>query len=201
MNNGLSDLWSALGSAFDALGGQEPFAVGALFLALVFSVSGIPKLRRPDLAALAISDFGVTERARLRDGLLLGAAELLLACALAAAAVFDGPLRAVPAIAATLLLGTFSLLIWRSLRSEESFACYCFGDAEETISWLTLLRTMALAALAGFLAAAALAAGGGSETASLATLVLEAVVASASLSVLALLARVQIILEVPHVCD
>jgi hypothetical protein len=152
-----------LGSGLDTIGGavgaivgsQAVFVCLALGLACVFVLSGVPKLRKPELAALAIVDFGVMHRASRRAGLALGAAECCLALALAVAAAADTTVvRVLPALAAALLLWGFVALIAGALRSGAEFACYCFGSDEGSLSPVTLIRTGLLATLAIVLAVA-----------------------------------------------
>jgi hypothetical protein len=162
MDGGLDAIWVALQDAGDAIiGSQAVLACLALGLACVFALSGIPKIRKPELAALAIVDFGLMSHSRRWAGLSIGIGECGLALALAvSAASASTAVRVLPALAAALLLWTFVALIARALRSNEEFACYCFGSGEATLSGATLARTGLLA-----LAASALAAGGFSQAA------------------------------------
>jgi hypothetical protein len=127
------------------------WGIGVWVLAIVFAWSGIVKLRRPALAAMAIVDFGVLRRVRPTLGSALGAAELFLALVLATGAL---PVLSLPVAAG--LLWLFVVLIAKSLWSGERFACFCFGDADSKLSQLTLVRTAALAILASVLLVAAL---------------------------------------------
>jgi hypothetical protein len=140
---------SALSIATDTLhAATAPVSqgVGVWVLAIIFAWSGIAKLRRPTLAAMAIVDFGVLRRVRPRLGSALGAAELLLALFLATGAL------PVPSLAiAGGLLWLFVLLLAKSLWAGERFPCFCFGDADSKLSPLTLVRTAALAILASVL--------------------------------------------------
>jgi hypothetical protein len=120
--------------------------IGVWILAIIFAWSGIAKLRRPALAAMAMVDFGVLRRARPRLGRALGAAEVLLALFLATGTL---PVFSLPITAG--LLWLFVLLIAKSLWVGERFACFCFGDADSKLSRLTLVRTAALAVLASVL--------------------------------------------------
>jgi len=146
--NGFESLLSLLMDALRILGEPSAHGVAVWVLALIFAWSGVAKLRRPALAAMAMVDFGVLRRARPRFGWALGAAELLLATCLAL-----GVLPRLVPIATAGLLWVFALLIARSLWSGESFPCFCFGEADSRISRLTLLRTGGLAVLASVLAA------------------------------------------------
>lgn len=120
-------------AAGHALAGPAARAASAWFLAGVFMWSGVAKLRRPALSAMAMVDFGVLRRVRPWLGAALGATEVTLAGALALAAA---------------LLWLFALLIARSLAAGRDFACFCFGEAEGRLSRWTLARTAALALLA-----------------------------------------------------
>lgn len=140
--SGFETIFSLTTDAFKDLTGPNGYGITMWFLALVFAWSGIVKLRQPPLAAMTIVDFGVARRVRPRLGLALGAIELLLSLALATR-VF--PLSSLSV--ATVLLWLFALLIARSLWSGESFACFCFGDADSQLSGLTLARTVGLALL------------------------------------------------------
>lgn len=154
MDSGLENGWKLLGDAADGIiGSQGLLACLALGLACVFVLSGIPKLRKPDLAALAIVDFGLMRRSRAGAGVGLGLAECGLAIALGiSAASSSTPVRAIPAIAAAALLWFFVALVGRSLRSGSEFACFCFGSGESRLSAFTLLRTAVLALAATVLA-------------------------------------------------
>ena len=123
------------------------YGIAVWILAIIFVWSGVAKLRRPTLAAMAMMDFGVLRRVRPRLGSALGAAELLLALSLIAGVL---PALVLPVTAG--LLWFFVLLIARGLLSGEDFACFCFGDSASRLSRLTLVRTVALALLASVLA-------------------------------------------------
>ncbi len=145
----MSGFESALSLATDGLHlatASVSEGIGVWILAIIFAWSGIAKLRRPALAAMAIVDFGVLRRARPRLGRALGGAELLLALFLATGTL---PVLSMPIAAG--LLWLFVLLIAKSLWVGEKFACFCFGDADSKLSRLTLVRTAALAVLASVL--------------------------------------------------
>jgi uncharacterized membrane protein YphA (DoxX/SURF4 family) len=120
--------------------------VGTWFLSLVFLWSGLAKLRRPRLAALAMSDFGVLPRPRLWHGLALAGAEILLGVALASGFVTRASLAA-----SFGLFLVFSLMILRTLVGGRRFPCFCFGADDHMVSLRTLMRTAALAGLASVL--------------------------------------------------
>ena len=139
------------------------------FLAWVFVVSGIAKLRRPALTAMAVVDFGVTRRVVPRLGIALGAVELALGAALM--------LRILPAVTLALtcaLLGAFVFVVGRALVQKRSFPCYCFGDSDRDLSLWTLARAGALAALA----ALAVLGGPGTVEAALRTRALQEIAAA-----------------------
>ncbi len=129
--------------ALHLLRSEPAHGIAVWFLAVVFLWSGVVKLRRPALAAMAIADFGVFRRPRPGFGSALGAAEVLLAVLLVSGLV---PVLVLPVAAA--LLWFFAFLIARSLFSGESFACFCFGDSDSKLSRWTLARTVALALVA-----------------------------------------------------
>lgn len=126
--------------------GPAGYGIAVWFLVGVFMWSGIVKLRRPALAALAMVDFGVVRYGRPMLGSMLGAFEVFLALTLA--------LRILPQLVvsiATILLWFFVILIAQSLHSGKRFACFCFGDAESNLSNWTLIRTILLALVATWL--------------------------------------------------
>jgi hypothetical protein len=148
--NGFESALSLIADALRLVTAPAGYGIGVWVLATVFVWSGIAKLRRPALAALAMVDFGVLRRVRPRLGAALGAAELLLALSLA-----TGALPGVVLPATAVLLWIFALLIARSLLAGEDFACFCFGDGDSRLSWPTLARTVTLALLASVLTFAA----------------------------------------------
>jgi hypothetical protein len=147
--NGFASALSLITEIIGVLVGATGYGVGMWFLALVFGWSGISKLRRPALAARAIVDFGVVRRARPGLGISLGVAELSLALSLAVG-LFPRLFICIAAV----LLWFFVLLIARSLRSGDRFACFCFGESGSRISGSTLARTAVLALGASMLALA-----------------------------------------------
>ena len=120
-------------------------------LAVTFAVGATAKLRQPKLAALALVDFGLTRSPDRRLGYLAGALELGVALLLVLA-----PTAKVGAIAIGALLWSFVFLLGRALRRGEEFACFCFGNADDGISRVTVLRTATLAVLATLLVASLL---------------------------------------------
>ncbi len=143
--------FAALGTlarvAGEILADPATSGIARWFLVAIFVVSGLAKVRHPALAALAMVDFGVARRVRPPLGLLVGLAELGLAAALALG-IWAGPLVRPTAIVAAGVLWLFALLIARSLRAGDRFACFCFGESDDRLSALTLVRTAGLAFLA-----------------------------------------------------
>ncbi len=164
----------------EGLAVSEPGRGVAIWLLVgVFAWSGVAKLRRPTLAAMAIVDFGVTRRARPVLGVLLGSVEVLLATLLALGVLS----RLVLALTA-MLLWFFALLIARSLRAGANFACFCFGEADDRLSGWTLVRTIALALLASMETLTALSLS--STTVPYATRILQAIAALSLLGTIVL---------------
>lgn len=142
---GFASAAALLGDGVEALMSPAGSGVASWFLAAVFAISGVVKIRRPALAARALVDFQITQTPNPLLGGLLGAAEVLLALGLAL----------VPAVAlffAVPVLLLFTVLIARGLRAGEKFACFCFGESEDSLSRWTLARTAILALLATLLA-------------------------------------------------
>ena len=143
---GVNGFGSAIGlfaQVFDLVTGPAGYGIAIWVLAIIFVWSGLAKLRRPALAAMAINDFGILRRIRPGLGRALGAVELLLALSL-----ITGTLLVVVLPFTAGLLWFFVLLIARSLWLGKDFSCFCFGDADSRLSRLTLVRTTALAVLA-----------------------------------------------------
>jgi hypothetical protein len=148
--NGFESVLSLFAGALHFVSAPTGYGIGVWILGIIFIWSGVAKLRRPTLAAMAMMDFGVLRRVRPRLGSALGVAEVLLALVLITGTL---PVLFVPVTAG--LLWFFVLLIARSLRSGQDFPCFCFGDSDSRLSRLTLVRTAALAVLASVLAVAA----------------------------------------------
>ena len=149
--NGFASALSLLADVLHLVTAPAVYGIAIWILAIIFVWSGLAKLRRPTLAAMAIRDFGVLHQIKPRLGGVLGAAELLLALSL-----ITGMLPAVVLPVTAGLLWFFVLLIAKSLFSGEEFSCFCFGDADTRLSRLTLVRTAVLALLASVLALAPL---------------------------------------------
>jgi hypothetical protein len=149
--NGFESAISLFAKALHLITAPTGYGIAVWILAIVFAWSGVAKLRRPTLAAVAMMDFGVLRRVRPALGSALGAVELLVALSLATGTL---PVIFLPITAG--LLWFFVLLIAKSLLSGEDFACFCFGETDSRLSRLTLVRTGALALLASVLAFAPL---------------------------------------------
>ena len=149
--NGFESAISLFARVLNLITAPTGYGIAVWILAIVFAWSGVAKLRRPALAAVAMMDFGVLRRVRPGLGSALGAAELLVALSLA-----TGTLPVIFLPITTGLLWFFVLLIAKSLLSGEDFACFCFGETDSRISRLTLVRTATLALLASVLAFAPL---------------------------------------------
>lgn len=150
---GLETLGEAARDVVAWLARPEPATVLTWLLAAVFAWSGAVKVARPTRAALALLDFGLVRRVRPRLGLAAGGFELGLAALLVAGFASDA-LVPVGAGAAAATLALFAALIARGLARGERFACFCFGDASEPLSWRTLARAVALGVAACFVAVA-----------------------------------------------
>lgn len=138
-----SDGWWLVGGWLRLVASPLP-AVGIWLLVGVFIWSGVVKVRHPRLAALAMTDFGVVRVPRRGYGLFLGSGELALALLLLVTSQAG-------LVIATGLLWVFTGAIARSLILGRRFSCFCFGDAEGSLSWSTLARTGLLAVLATLL--------------------------------------------------
>jgi hypothetical protein len=178
--NGFESALSLFARILHLVTAPPGYGIAVWVLAIILLWSGVAKLRRPTLAAMAMVDFGVLRRVRPRLGSALGAAELSLALFL-----ITGTLPALFLPVAAGLLWFFALLIAKSLRSGRDFACFCFGDADSKLSRLTLVRTTTLALLASLLVIAWPSAGtyaGFSETYLLQALTAAALVGAVVLS-------------------
>jgi hypothetical protein len=141
--NGFGSAIDLLAQFFHLVTGPAGYGIAIWVLAIIFVWSGLAKLRRPALAAMAMNDFGILRRVRPRLGGALGAVELLLALSL-----ITGTFLVVVMPVTAGLLWFFALLIARSLWLGKDFSCFCFGDADSRLSRLTLVRTIGLALLA-----------------------------------------------------
>lgn len=140
--HGFATLLEKLIGIGTALLTQDGAIVALWFLSAVFLLSGTAKLRRPDLAAVAMVEFGVLQEVRPKAGAAVGLADVGIAGLLA-----FGPATVALGLAST-LLWFFVVLIAHQLYLGRAFACFCFGEAEDKLSRLTLARTLALAIVA-----------------------------------------------------
>lgn len=194
MDSGVDTTWAWFSDALSAVGSQPVFGIASLTLAVVFVLSAIPKLRKPELAALAMVDFGVVARPRRWMGVALGAGELAVAVGLAvAAASSTASIRLLPMVLAALVLWVFVALLAKAMRSDEEFACFCFGGEDSAASPRTLLRTLALALLASVMVVGALEAG---TSPSAKEWILELLIAASAIGALAVAAKIPMLLKV-----
>jgi hypothetical protein len=135
---GFREAWDLGYELSDAVLGETLAAVVLWFLAAVFLVSGATKIFQPELAAQALTGFGIVGESRNELGRLLGIAELVLCVGLVVYPEFT-------ILPVTVALWVFSFLIARVLRNGQQFPCACFGRSEDVISRKTLFRTTALA--------------------------------------------------------
>jgi peroxiredoxin len=122
--------------------------VGRLLLACVFAVAGIAKLADLAGSRRAVANFGVPERFAGVAGAGLPLLELAVAVALlvSAAARFG-------ALGALVLLVMFVVAITVAMIRGNEADCHCFGQLHSApVGWRTLLRNVALAAVAAFVA-------------------------------------------------
>lgn len=172
-------VWRVASAALELVGLALP-VIGVWVIAVLFLWSGYEKLKHPELATLALIDFGAIRRFDARLGMTLGAIELAVALALVVPASRDVGLAA-----SALLLWFFSAAIYVNLGAGRNFACFCFGDVEGEISPKTLGRSLVLALLATYLMLAP-----GPQVTSLSHLVLGIVAAIALVFSIRLLAAV-----------
>lgn len=152
MGKGLDALLSLGEGAASAITHPPGSGIGVFFLGLIFVWSAAAKLREPHRAALAIVDFGVSDRLRPSLAFALGVGEAVVGIAIAIAAD-----AIIPLLAAAVLLAAFAVLIARSLVAGHRFSCFCFGDDDSELSYWTLARTAALTLLAALLVQASMA--------------------------------------------
>ena len=116
-----------------------------LLLAAVFLVAGLAKLADLSGSRQAVRDFGIPARLAAPLGGVLPLAELAVAVALVlVGSAWWG------ALGALLLLLLFAAGIGVNLAQGRHPDCHCFGQVHSApASWLTLLRNLGLAAVAG----------------------------------------------------
>lgn len=143
---GFETIRNELNGLVDGVTSGEGQSVLLLGLAMVFLWSGATKLARPARAARTLHDFGVIGKAPPVAGLIAGVAELALASALAVGIWMRGLITPGTLIAVLLLMG-FAALQTHSLIKGRRFACFCFGDETVQLSWVSVARAIALAAV------------------------------------------------------
>lgn len=117
--------------------------VGVYLLVCVLLWSGVSKLARPHVTALALVEFGVIPHFDPRAAKVLGVIELALAASLAL------PAAAVLSLAfSCVVFGTFAGAIAVNLHAGKDFVCGCFGDEAERLSRGSLVRAVALTSFA-----------------------------------------------------
>lgn len=128
-----------------AFSSSPGLSVTIALVGVIFLWSGAAKLRRPNLTALTLVDFGVVKGRHPAAAIGFSAGEVALGVWLLSG---YAPLPAVSL--ATALLASFVFLIGRSLAAGAQFACFCFGQSGSTLSVRTLWRTLTLALASGF---------------------------------------------------
>lgn len=126
------------------MGALDPLAVGlaSALLATLFAHAGVSKAADTPLLEQHLAAYGVP------IGTLTPVARALIAAELVAAALLLSPWRAVgAALAAALLLAYALAMAWHRLHGRE-LDCGCGGEPLP-VSWLLVLRNLALVALAG----------------------------------------------------
>jgi hypothetical protein len=137
-----------------------------LLLAAVFAVAAAGKLTGRSRTVETLAEFGVAESLRRPLAIALPLVELAIAVALLPAAT-----AAWGALAAALLLATFTAAVARTLLQGREVDCNCFGSlGSSRISRWTLVRNVTLLALAAAVAIAAQSDPGTSAVAWLANL-------------------------------
>jgi len=121
-------------------------------LIVVFAWSGPTKIARPFGAAVALTRFRLARHVRPTVARVIGIGELALALALLLDPVGIGSLAA-----AATVLAVFSAVVTRAVRAGETFPCACFGNEQRPLSAATIVRNLALLAVAGAGLAAAVA--------------------------------------------
>lgn len=125
--------------------------IARLILAAVFGVAGVSKAADPAGTRRALIGFGVPASLAALLGSSLALVEITVALALL-------PLNTawLGGVAALALLILFAAAIGLNLARGKSPDCHCFGQIHsEPVSWRTLVRDLALAAMAGFIAVGA----------------------------------------------
>lgn len=131
-------------------------SLSQMLLAIVFAVAAGAKLVDRGGTREAIESFGASPRVAGPGAIFLPVAELAIAVTLLSTATARWG-----AIAAVVLLASFSVAIARVLRAGATVDCNCFGGLTRTeVGRGTLIRNLALAAIALFIALSGEAVGG-----------------------------------------
>jgi peroxiredoxin len=118
-------------------------------LALVFGVAGVAKMADSSGSRRAIIGFGVPEKFASPFAWILAVTEILIAASLAPVST-----AWLGSIAALGLLLIFAAGIAGNLARGKSPDCHCFGQLHsEPVSWVTLVRNVALIAVAAVVVA------------------------------------------------
>ena len=117
-----------------------------VFLAVVFVVSAVAKLRDREGSRKAVGDFGVPATLVSPVASLLPAAELASAALLVSA----DPAATAGSVLALLLLTAFTTAVVVNVRRGNPVECHCFGQVTSSvIGWPTVARNAGLLVLAG----------------------------------------------------
>jgi uncharacterized membrane protein YphA (DoxX/SURF4 family)/thiol-disulfide isomerase/thioredoxin len=115
-----------------------------IFLAAVFAVAGIAKLRDFAGTRHAVQEFGAPPNLAGPFAVVLAVTELIVSVALLPAVTASGG-----TLAALLLLVLFTVVIAVNLSKGRAPQCHCFGQMQSTpISWKTIVRNLVLSGVA-----------------------------------------------------
>lgn len=137
------DALSPLLQLGEALQAPLEFSIATGVLGVMFIWSGITKVAKPRQAAMAMVHLGVAKRPRAWYGRFAGWAEVTLGVSLAIAPGLP-PILLITAATLTF----FAVLLSRPVILGQSVSCFCFGESEDKVTALTVLRTVGLAAFA-----------------------------------------------------
>jgi thiol-disulfide isomerase/thioredoxin len=118
--------------------------IARTFLAAIFALAGIAKLRDFAGARHALAEFGAPPNLAGPFAVILVLTELIVSVALLPAVTASGG-----ALAALLLLVLFTVVIAVNLSRGRAPQCHCFGQVQSTpISWKTIVRNLMLSGVA-----------------------------------------------------
>jgi uncharacterized membrane protein YphA (DoxX/SURF4 family)/thiol-disulfide isomerase/thioredoxin len=118
--------------------------IARIFLAAVFAVAGIAKLRDFAGTRHALGEFGAPPNLAGPFAVILAVTELIVSVALLLAVTASGG-----TLAALLLLVLFTVVIAVNLSKGKAPQCHCFGQMQSTpISWKTIVRNLVLSSVA-----------------------------------------------------